>query len=626
VVPPLAALHANSSIAFTVTVDFGRGLVSHVLAACVPVPGAPGAAPPAPSRLAATDDFGVVALVQHGSVHGLTSGTYDLVVQAVDVAGRAGPPHTSRFTVDVTPPVSAFGAALPPYTASSTLTVVARVVEAHSLTGSRVRVRVDGAPRWDAVPPVTLGPAGLNPSALPFPFAGLAEGAHTFEVTAVDGAGNAQVGPLAQAHTVVDTLSPVVRLHGGGGPWVPLPRFTRNPEEPLCVSLVADAGTPVVLYVAVGGAPARPLPAANASDGWACAVLFQDRTPVEGNLTVVATAVDAAGNAAVPDSTWLVYDATPPGLTLALLPVPASSCVWNARRAVLVCDSPAALVYDLACSAVGDDASSTTTVVAVDAVAPCVAQWTVRVTVAAQPEACGALDGDEPPPGAWTNVTAPGPVALGPVVTAQLAGDALVRLLSRAVDAAGNMQPATVTLVYVDVRAPAAPVVGPNPPPVTLPSRSVLVLSVRDESPGQLGFAYNLTSAAAGGGQVALPGPRPAVSEAAGTAGDPFQWSAELVLNSLPPNDTYTLRAWTVDQAGRVSGAPGVRVWHVLPSMPWVNVVAAPAAESGTWQPAIRVAVAWGDGVAVPDGAPAAVTFEFQVRACARALHFPREA
>jgi hypothetical protein len=70
---------------------------------------------------------------------------------------------------------------------------------------------------------------------------------------------------------------------------------------------------------------------------------------------------------------------------------------------------------------------------------------------------------------------------------------ALCGRYTRAVDAAGNNQSASLVRWFVDVDAPAAPVLVSGPDPVTLSRAASIVIHVRDDSPGTLTFNYTLT-------------------------------------------------------------------------------------------------------------------------------------
>jgi hypothetical protein len=56
----------------------------------------------------------------------------------------------------------------------------------------------------------------------------------------------------------------------------------------------------------------------------------------------------------------------------------------------------------------------------------------------------------------------------------------------------------------------------------------------------------------------------------------------------------YTLRVWTIDQAGHVSASPGVFTWDVLASVPGVAVTSRPSAMSSAWRPTFTLHAQWG--------------------------------
>ncbi len=74
----------------------------------------------------------------------------------------------------------------------------------------------------------------------------------------------------------------------------------------------------------------------------------------------------------------------------------------------------------------------------------------------------------------------------------------------------------------------------------------------------------------------------------------------------------FTLRVWTIDQAGHVSASPGVFTWNVLASVPGVAVTARPAPVSSAWRPTFALHAHWGSSEPPPQG-NALIVFEFML-------------
>jgi hypothetical protein len=124
------------------------------------------------------------------SVTGLGDGPHTFNVRATDPAGNADPiPGTVSWTIDSSPPDTTIDSGL-----SGTVTATdASFTFSAGEAGAGLECRLDGGP-WE----VCISPAG---------YSGLGDGAHTFEVRAIDGAGNVDSSP-ASASWAVDTMAP----------------------------------------------------------------------------------------------------------------------------------------------------------------------------------------------------------------------------------------------------------------------------------------------------------------------------------------------------------------------------------------------------------------------------------
>lgn len=72
----------------------------------------------------------------------------------------------------------------------------------------------------------------------------------------------------------------------------------------------------------------------------------------------------------------------------------------------------------------------------------------------------------------------------------------------------------------------------------------------------------------------------------------------------------YTLRVWTVDQAGWVSAQFATYSWHVLPVAPSVMVHQRPQSSSAAWRPEFTLSAVWGTAQP-PQGGVEALVLEF---------------
>ena len=194
-------------------------------------------------------------------------------------------------------------------------------------------------------------------------FTNLTDGFHLFEARATDAAGNVQmVLPTSAVNTTVDTIAPVLRLTS-----VP-PLYSLLPSQEVCVAISDATGTLGDVRVDVYGWAGNATVGLTPTD--AVVVLNRltgcgtETAKSEGNFTLTATAVDAAGNSANPVSTWFVYDATPPRHNVTWL-MPAGCATVNS---ITVCDSSAAAVFSSVC--VGESTAI--------AVSPCRIRWSLE--------------------------------------------------------------------------------------------------------------------------------------------------------------------------------------------------------------------------------------------------------
>ncbi len=590
---PVAALTRVSAVAFSVTTrQLRQELLAGVrmlVARTGALPGAPGPPPPLTLLSGVEAELAPLVATQQAIVFPpLPSAAYAVTLCTLDILGRCGAPLEVLFVVDVDAPVPALAPPLvPSFLPAPGVTVGAAASDAHSPAGLMALARLDGGP-WV---PVASGTAGGVAT-----FSGLQDGAHTVEVSARDGAGNDAGAPFPTASFVVDTVTPGVALQQGNASGVDAVVVWRwyvtDPWLPLC--LVTSDATPVrpllTLQAAGGGGAPQALPLAPpvsagvdlgglASGQLHCGTLG---SPPEGNYSVTAVVTDAAGNSASPQARWVVLDTTPPVHRVQRLPPPAATaCFTRGDTGVTVCDSPAALRVVLEClpetnAAQGEGASGTVT-------SPCGLQW--AVIAALHSGGCGSSD-----PGTGGGVSTDGvewrstgtpalTLDLSPLVVGLMGGaaQAQLQLYTRAVDGAGNAEPAQRLTWFVDTLAPGAPTVTRRFAEVTRADAVTFDLAVADESPGTSEFLYRLTDRA--GSDVAVAGtPRATIPVAAPSA--PGVQVSTLTLANLRSDMEYVLTAWVVDHAGHVGPSTSVS-WEQVAVEPRVALVLWPDAVSG---------------------------------------------
>jgi len=164
----------------------------------------------------------------------LAEGPHTFAVRGTDAAGNTdATPATHSWTVDSVPPQTAIVEAPPERTRDTSARF--RFAGADNADPAPTfECRLDAAPTW-------------SPCASPTDVIGLAEGARTFEVRAVDGAGNVDPSPAARLWAI-DTTPPEIRIDSA-------PKLTTNlttatfelstePEAMLACSLDGAAFTP----------------------------------------------------------------------------------------------------------------------------------------------------------------------------------------------------------------------------------------------------------------------------------------------------------------------------------------------------------------------------------------------
>jgi hypothetical protein len=217
------------------------------------------------------DGAGFDACSSPATVGSLQNGPHTYAVRAIDAAGNRSAPVSRSFTVnagqrDTTPPTVTIGSAPAPLSSDATPTFAFS-----SEAGATFACRVDGGVYETCSSPVTIPP--------------LADGSHSFDVRATDGAGN--VGEPASRTFSIDTRAPQTHIER------PHRKRTRN-ESPRFRFAATD--------VAPAGETAKRSPGASFQcridrRAWHhCASPFAPRRLRPGPHRLRVTAIDAAGN------------------------------------------------------------------------------------------------------------------------------------------------------------------------------------------------------------------------------------------------------------------------------------------------------------------------------------------
>jgi uncharacterized repeat protein (TIGR01451 family) len=233
------------------------------------------------------DGAAFTACTSPQALTGLAEGSHTFQVRAVDAAGNTdGTPASFTWTVDVTPPDTTLTAG-PTGTVSSTSASFSFT----STEAGTFECSLDGA-AFAACP---------TPQAL----SGLAEGSHTFQVRAVDTAGNRDATPASRTW-VVDTVEPTTTIDVGPSGFLTVAsasfEFSSN-----------EFGA--TFECSLDGAPFAACPSPLALTALA-----------EGSHTFAVRAVDAAGNRdATPATRTFTVDTLAPDTTILAGPTGAVS-------------------------------------------------------------------------------------------------------------------------------------------------------------------------------------------------------------------------------------------------------------------------------------------------------------
>lgn len=205
---------------------------------------------------------------------GLDDGDHTIEIRAVDAYGNVDPSPASRtFTVDTTPPVGSIDSG-----PSGTATSPDALFTFSASEASSFLCKLDDQP--------------FTACSSPQAYVGLADGAHTFSLRAVDAAGNVDANGPSRTFTVdttgpADTTDPVSTIKK--------PKVKKGRRKAVVEFAATDDRTPASALtftcIVDGGAAA------------ACTSPTTLRRLKPGNHSVTVLATDAAGNTSAPAST-----------------------------------------------------------------------------------------------------------------------------------------------------------------------------------------------------------------------------------------------------------------------------------------------------------------------------------
>jgi hypothetical protein len=237
------------------------------------------------------DGAAAASCTSPASYTGLSDGSHTFSVTATDAAGNTdATPATTSWTVDTTAPDTIIDSA-----PSGTVSATDASITFHSTeAGSTFACSLDGA--------------AVAPCASPASYTGLADGAHTFSVTATDAVGNVDATP-ATASWTIDATAPDTIIDSA-------PSGNVSTTSASITFHSTEAGT-TFSCVLDGGASAP------------CASPASYTGLADGAHTLSVTATDAVGNTAATPATasWSI-DATAPDTIIDTAPsgtVPATS-------------------------------------------------------------------------------------------------------------------------------------------------------------------------------------------------------------------------------------------------------------------------------------------------------------
>jgi hypothetical protein len=491
------------------------------------------------------------------SVGVATDGNHTLVLSSEDAAGNAGSVVSVSWYTDRVPPVT-----------SATVVGGSRFVRDASASVSVACVN-EAYPAlcvacWQYAvvddPGSTLTSTGGCESTSTLSFGYTFDGVASVDVFSVDAAGNVG-GNASRVMWTWDRTPPDTTAAVDDGVWLPAAAawFVRSDNVTLRLSSTESV---LRFDVSVDGTAVSARVNASSSS--------LQLTLATGRHVVAVTAVDVAGNAdTTPAAVDIVMDGTappPPRFTL----LHERGCFVLPSSPVYVCNSSDAVAFDAACSEV--DGNDT---------APCFVEWRLDAVSVSGSGGCAVDSSDNASAtGSWSR-------AVTPVVMPKPPRDGQYRVWWRASDGAGNVGTAASMLLWLDSTPPAKePSFTVTPGATTFATTARFELKVTgDTSPGRLSFVYELTR-----GVVVEPLATAALPEP--TNDDAVQ----LLVGDMQPDESYSLRVWTQDQAGHRSAKTALHTWVVASVAPTVAIASRPSPISALVQPVFVFSAMWGNG------------------------------
>ncbi len=162
----------------------------------------------------------------------LADGAHSFEVRAIDTAGNVdAAPASFSWSIDTAAPNTNIDSSPPALTNAASASFAFSGSDAGGSGVASFECRRDGA--------------SFSPCTSPQAYASLADGAHTFEVRAIDTAGNVDATPASFTWTV-DNAAPVVTIDSGPSGLTndPTPTFTFSSEPGVSFECSIDTGTP----------------------------------------------------------------------------------------------------------------------------------------------------------------------------------------------------------------------------------------------------------------------------------------------------------------------------------------------------------------------------------------------
>lgn len=229
---------------------------------------------------------------------GLATGLHSFQVRATDSVGNTGVAVSTSWSIDLTTPMASISSQPPSLSGSTTAQFAfsANPPPAGSIVG--YQCRLDGG-SWGAC-------------SSPVNYSGLSEGAHSFEVRAIDN--NSSVSSSTSASWTIDLTPPILSV-------VSAPPGYNNSTSATLSFNASD----------VGGATVAGFHCRKDGGAWSvCSSPLNYSSITEGSHSVQITAEDSVGNVSAPTSLSWVTDLTAPTVGLTATP----SAVTNSSVAV----------------------------------------------------------------------------------------------------------------------------------------------------------------------------------------------------------------------------------------------------------------------------------------------------